>query len=340
VRPSVLLPFALLLVFPRRLTANEPIVISVESAGGCLSAERLAKLVDEHLENESIPNELSVTARLGPSAGFSLYHHDVEIAERRFGELPEDCDSVHSTFGVAIAIAVEHALTVETSPQPSSQPPGEDSPTASSSRANSPSRPRPDKGKATSREEEGAGAPPAAFPNTDPPRQNQQVILSAGGGALFEVLPRIAGAWNFQVKLLTPTWFSVSGTFLYSWRVHVPFEVGRAQGRVLGGQLHACFEPHSGLWSPAVCLGLSGGALHAQGQGIWEARTGNSAWLALGTKASVRRFLFNRAGAEVSGEFFFNILRTGVQDRSSGGQIESAAPVGAALLLGAFVVLG
>jgi hypothetical protein len=182
--------------------------------------------------------------------------------------------------------------------------------------------------------------PSVAFPEGTHPQENNQVILSAGGGILFELLPRTAAVWTAQVKLLTPRSFSVSGTFLYSARFTVPFEVGRARGRLLGGQLHGCFEPHSEPWNPAVCLGLGAGALHAKGQGIWEARTGDSAWLAASMRASVRRFLFKRVGAEASGEFFVNLWRTGVQDRDSGGQVENAAPVGAALLLGAFVVLG
>lgn len=290
--------------------------------------DRLTQLVDAHLDGEAISATLVAEVRLDAQPGFDLLSNGHLLAERRFSSLPRDCDSIHSTFAVAIAIAFEHANSI---PSPSTSPTTEQE-----------GPPEPDR-KPAPRSGPTPEAPPAkarTASSSTAPKQKFQLVLSTAGALLLEVLPKPAASGTFSLKLVTPSRFSLSGTFLYSSRIVVPFQVGSARARLLGGQVHGCFEGASGRWRPAGCLGFSWGSLHAAGQAIWDAGEDNSYWLATSAKGNLRRLLGKRWGFEGSTEIFINLLRPGVQDRASGGQVENAAPVGGAISLGAFVVLG
>jgi hypothetical protein len=342
VRFSVFHLWLLAMLLPRLAQAEGTVMI--QEAGGCLDHDRLAQMVDAQLESETIPSRLVAKVRLDEDPGFDLLSHDQVLAERRFGTLPRDCDAIHSTFAIAIAIAFEHASEQVLAPDPRTPNQTDQTKAAETSDAQpmvssagpphqAETRREPDPQAAASLTAQGD----APAPQPAPPFH---LVLSAAGAVLFEVLPKTAGAGTFSLKLMMPRRISLSGTFLYSSRISVPFEVGNARARLLGGQVHGCLEGAAGLWAPAACLGFSWGALHAVGQAIWDAREDNSYWLAASAKGSLRRFIGKRWGFEGSTELFINFLRSGVQDRSSDGQIENAAPVGGAISLGAFVVLG
>lgn len=285
--------------------ALDSVVVEMETE--CFSAADLKKDIETQL-NSSIPEGLLVRVS---SEGFFLLRSGRVIAERRFSELPDECEVKREALTVAIVVALEHALEEQ---QAASVAAG--AVVSDDAKASAPGQgaeelrpksvpPEDEKGKVSPAE-----APLPAF-----------LRLGTGAVVLLETLPETAFGGQVFVQALISE-FSVGLGALVSSQVTTDLgeELGAIRTRIWGVRAEGCFEPGLGNLLLQGCGGLVGGrmlALGSPGVGPEAGKTerGYSPWVAAFLGAGVLIPAHQRFGLLARIDAYVHLLRPAAEMR-------------------------
>lgn len=234
-----------------------------------------------------------------PSGGEGVLHVDARVEPRErafvltlrttfFERLDERevearaCDELAEAVALVVAISLDPSLdsTTQVPEPPDERERGPDDAAASAV----PSEPRAgaEALPAATRPEPPAGAPSTSLRAGAPTRRALPSAWLLRLAPKLEVgtLPAVTGGLDLAVGVLWRWWrLELHGS--HSWPRRVPGpggSAGRFQLGVVG--MHGCGRPRAGPVELPVCVGLDGGALRVDGNGLRRATTVHGPWLA------------------------------------------------------------
>jgi hypothetical protein len=347
-RVLLCLGFALLLSSVAICRAEDLSVITMEGEqDDCLNERTLRARVALYLAHSQSQLDVQVQVRRAQGTlEFSVLREGVILARRRFERLPNACADRRDTLALAVALAIEHATmrepaseapltrdasrTAGASSGVSREGGGVDlgrelsgSPaTAAGSASESPSKPldaqATSDAKARGTKREVSEPTRASSPADQPPgvselsrlrRRLRRTALLAGARAMFEVLPAPAFAFSLGAELAVLPYAELQLSGLVSLPVHARLPPARVRAQLFGAELLACGHTPSPLLSVHGCLGLTGGAVKAAGDGYADDLRTTVTWLAGLLRVALRWSFAARAALQLSASGHLSLIR-------------------------------
>lgn len=278
--------------------------LEVRGESSCITTEVLRERIAHYLGAAEVPGALAIEVDLaGESAGFRLLRAGRVLAERRFDRVPESCAEWRDAIAVTIAVAIEHAPPPSTaeersgvhsapgmkpadtarqqtvSPQSNTRPVGEPvgADEASAPSPEPPPKPKPEPSPEPAIEPEPANEPDS--PPEPPRRPRERWMVQAGGAYLLEALHAPAVAFRAGGERALVPGFRIGLAGLVSARVKVPFEGGRVESQLFGGELTGCLNTPVPPVLLIGCAGTSAGLVHARGREYTLGLNADMFWL-------------------------------------------------------------
>lgn len=135
-----------------------------------------------------------------------------------------------------------------------------------------------------------------------------QTALHAGARVMLEVLPAPVAAFSAGVELPLAARFDLQLSALASMRAETELAPATVRTQLLGAELVGCAHAAS-LPYLYGCLGLSGGAVRAAGDGYAQDRATTLAWLAGLARAAFRLSLTALTALQLTAGAHVNVFR-------------------------------
>ena len=293
----------------RAAEAERPLreAITVEPGATCLDAATLVEQVQSWVGGDTLDADVVVDVHGSPDqprvVGFRMLRGGQVLAVRRFDPGPSRCEQLHAVLGLAIAMALNASLV----------------------------------------EDLARTAIPAPLPA--PPAAEPLAPWAIAVDALFAVAVLPDPAPGIQARIeraLTPT-FRARLDLL---AVLAPGETfngasGHFETWLLAPRLDLCagFDPAPRVRARA-CMGMSGGALHAQGYSYPQPGSTFIRWLAVANELGVAADISRRWSIDASAALILPVARNSIVLRDYSGNVlqqRELAPVGWIFGLGPLV---
>jgi hypothetical protein len=336
------------------VTAQDERRLELRGSSSCFDARVLRARISHYLGGASMPTTIAIDVVLArETAVFRLLRGGQVLAERRFERERERCAEWRDALALAIAVAIEHApppsaaggaeaadTPAATSSAPSTaaaQPasplpaaitrPTESAPVIAEQGANDTADIEPELDAEPEPEPESEADPQRAPPQELARRPTERWMVHVGGVYLLEALPAPAPALKVGAEhALVPT-FRIGLAGLMSANIEVPFEGGRVENQLFGGQVTACLN--SPL-RPAIllgCAGASAGHIRARGLDYTLEQRAGMFWLGILVRAAIELPATSTLALRVSADARANLLRPELRLNRRGSD-----PIGRAIL--------
>lgn len=309
--------------------ASEDVALRVASdAAGCTTEAALrARLRELKVRGHAGGKlEVRIDAASEPVV-LELRRDGVVLATRRFEALPARCEERLETLAVVIALAVEHAAE-----PPEAEAPVEDALPAEEDPA--PVEPEP---------AEPARAPPEPpveeQPQPEPvEREPPSLLIIAGAGGAYGLLPELAGVASVGVELPTES-LRIGLSALASTQTNTELAGGSARAQLAGARAYGCAYGAAIGLDLQACAGLALGVVTGSGRGYASTDDATGTLLAPLLRLGARFPARGVASVGLAVEGFTNLVRPELQVSGHAGGKASVPALGASCVVEAVLAL-
>lgn len=303
--------------------------LEVRGESACIDAAVLRERIARYLDTAEVPSALAIEVDLSSQpAGFRVLRAGRVLAERRFERVPEICAEWRDAIALTIAVAIEHAPPPSTAQETSSESEPADLAQQPTVSVQSTERPlavsEPPATASVEREE--PEAEPASEPESEPTieqesalearsppepvrRPSERWMVHIGGAYLLEALPAPAAALRLGGEHALVPELRIGLAGLVSARIELPFEGGRVESQLFGGQATACLNTPLRPVVLLGCAGTSAGVVQARGRGYTRGLSPDMFWLGTFVRAALELPAMSTWAVRLVADAHVNLLR-------------------------------